>query len=163
MELRNIRARRTPSLGLFVVGGFLLRLLGVLCALVVSSWSSESLGFGGSGRVVGARSRWGVQAWHEGRGREAPLCQLCHASLCVRVESAGESSPAPWKAELSRCCPSCHGGQTSRLAHHRTTRVQVTCNGLVGPVRSSRLHAIKVYGPCLAPSSLRVAFFFAFE
>ena len=48
----------------------------------------------------------------------------------------------------------------SRLAHHRTTRVQVTCNGLVGPVRSPRLHVIKVYGPCLAPLSLRVVFSF---
>ena len=58
---------------------------------------------------VGARSRWGVRAWHEGRGREVPLCQLCRASLRIRVESAGESSPAPWKAELSRGCPSCRG------------------------------------------------------
>ena len=48
--------------------------------------------------------------------------------------------------------------KTSRLARQGTTRVQVTCNGLVGPFRSPRLHVIKVYGPCLAPLPLRVVF-----
>ena len=85
--------RSWPSLGLFVVGGFFYAKSWVLCALVVYFRSSESLGFGGLGRVVGARSRWGVRAWHEGRGREALLCQLCRASLRIRVENAGESSP----------------------------------------------------------------------
>ena len=47
---------------------------------------------------VGARSRWGVRAWHQRRELEAPLCQLCCANLRVRVKSAGESSPAPRKA-----------------------------------------------------------------
>ena len=81
----------------------------VLRAVVISasSWSSGSLGFGGPGRVVGARSQWGVRVRHEGRGREAPLCQLCRASLRTREESAGESSPtiAPEGAgNLQRSC-----------------------------------------------------------
>ena len=60
---------------------------------------------------IGARSRWGVRAWHQGRGLEAPLCQLCRANLRIQVKSAGESSPAPWKARVSRGYPGCRGNR----------------------------------------------------
>ena len=45
-----------------------------------------------------ASGLWRVRASHQGRGLEAPLCQLCRAYLRVRVRSAGESSPAKRKA-----------------------------------------------------------------
>ena len=81
----------------------------------------------------------------------------CVARTCASVWRAlagpmeGRSQPRlsglPWQ-------------QTSRLVHRGTSRVQVTCNGLMGPFQSPRLHVIKVYGPCLAHLSLRVVFSF---
>ena len=99
--------------GLLVLGGswssggllLLLRLLllGGLGLLRRGPWSDP---------FVGARSRGRVWASHQGRGLEAPLCQLCRATLRVRVRSAGESSPALRKAELSRGYPSCRGDRS---------------------------------------------------
>ena len=53
------------------------------------------------------------------------------------------------------------GERRRELAYHRTTRVQVTSIGLVGArsVIQAPRH-IKVYGPCLPLSSMRVAFSF---
>ena len=76
-------------------------------------------------------------------------CGERRRELAGPVEGPSQPRPSglPWQ-------------QTSRLAHQGTTRVQVTCNGLVGPVRSPRLHVIKVYRPRLTPLSLRVVFSF---
>ena len=93
---------------------------GLLVVLVASSsWSGPSARGLLGGLSVEKRSverpvrrssqSVGSRAWHEGRGREAPLCQLCRARLRIRVESAGESSPAPWKVRVSRGYPSCRG------------------------------------------------------
>ena len=139
---------------------------GLLVVLVASSsWTGSSApglpgGLSVEKRSVerpgrGASGRWRVRAWHQGREREAPLCQLCCASLRVRVKSTGESSPAPRKARAQPRLTELPWGQTSRLAHQGTTRVQVTCNGLVGPFRSPRPHVIKVHGPRLTPLSVR--------
>ena len=144
---------------------FLLVLLRVLGSVVRVESSAGSLSWSGSsahgGLSVEKRSverpvrrssqSVGVRAWHQGRGLEAPLCQLCRTNLRVRVESAGESSLAPRKARAQPRLSELPWGQTSRLAHQGTTRVQVTCNGLVGPVRLPRLHVIKVYDPVWLP------------
>ena len=46
----------------------------------------------------------------------------------------------------------------TRLVHQGTSRVQVTCNGLMGPFRSPRPHVIKAHGPHLTPLSVRGSF-----
>ena len=139
------------SVGSWFSGGLLLLLLlGGLGLWRSGLWSDP---------FVGARSRWRVRASHQGRGLEEPLCQLCRTNLRVRVRSAGESSPAPCLARAQPRLSQLPWGQTSRLVHRGTSRVQVTCNGLVGPFRSPRPHVIKAYGPRLTPLSVRGSFF----
>ena len=138
-------------------GGLLLgRDLRLVVFLVACLWRSGPW----SDPFVGARSRWGVRALAPGTrtgGAALPAvspepacpCKERRRELAGPVEGPSQPrlSGLPWQ-------------QTSRLVHRGTSRVQVTCNGLVGPFRSPRLHVITVYGPLLTPLSLRVVFSF---
>ena len=110
-------------------------------------------------RELGACSRWRVRASRRRCGLEAQPCLLCHANLRVHVGRTGESSPATWQGPSSTAATLAAVGTGRRDSPHRsTTRVQVTCNGLVGLFRSTKSHVIKAYGSSLTPLSMRVVF-----
>ena len=124
----------------------------------ISSWSQQPLE-NESGWFVGACSRWRVRALRRRRGLEAQPCLLCRANLRVRVGRAGESSPAAWQGPSSTAATLAAVGTGRRDSPHRdTSRVQVTCNVLVGLFRSAKSHGIKAYGSSLTPLSMRVVF-----
>ena len=87
------------------------------------------------------------------------------------VVDVSEVVPSPWAKSREGCVrrtsSAAQSGEECRgeLADHRgTSRVQVTCYGLVGPVRSSRSRVIKTQA--VQPDPLvceGVFFFWAFE
>ena len=93
----------------------------------------------------GAWSLQSVESWVSRRrcGLEAQLCQLSRKPARSCGESRRELAGRLAKPELNRGYASYRGDGTLRLTPQGTTRVQVTCNGLVGLVRSAKSRAIK--------------------
>ena len=127
-------------------------IFGLVVVFVVVRSSSCALGFVEVVPGVFLSSRWCLLL-----GRQV-VCVVCGGPGRGAKDADGRR-----RFTSSAAQPAHPGGERQReLAHHRTTRVQVTCNGLVGPVRSSTLHAMKVYGPCLALSSFEGGLFLFF-
>ena len=129
--LRRTDARLVPSLG------------------SCSRWSSSSCGqalpvvqLSWRLRFIALLARGPVE--RPVRWRRGPVASPGDAP---ETRTGGAALPAVWR---SLTCP-CEERRRELADHRGTSRVQVTCHGLAGPVQSSRSRGIKVHGPCLPP------------